>query len=45
MAISLLRTEGSLGNTARAVLRTPFVAAVPLSVLTDVDKGQNAGDG
>ena len=45
MAISLLRTEGSLGNTAHAVLRTPFVAATPLSVLTDVDKGQNAGDG
>jgi len=45
MAISLLRTEGSLGNTAHAVLRTPFVAASPLSVLTDVDKDQIAGDG
>jgi len=36
--------EGSLGNTARAVLRTLLPAAAMLSVLTDVDKDQNAGD-
>ena len=44
MAFSLLRTEGSLGNTAQAVSRTPRHAAIALSVLTDVDKDQTAGD-
>jgi len=44
MAISLVITEGSLGNTAPAVLRTPWHAAIALSVLTDVDKDQTAGD-
>ena len=40
----LLRTEGSLGNTAHAVLRTPMAAAAMLFVLTDVDKDQMIGE-
>jgi len=44
MAISLVITEGSLGNTAHAVLITPCTQRLSLSVLADVDKDQNAGD-
>ena len=44
MAVLLFTTEGSVGNTVHAVLRTPLYAAATLSVLTDVAQERNAGD-
>ena len=44
MAEYSLYMEGSLGNTVRAVLRTPLPAAAMLSTLTDVAQDRNAGD-